>query len=53
MKLNNPFVLLSAKIVGIGVNLEYMRTDAAHNLCLEVEAVAWRWCREWQRKSVR
>ena len=45
--LNNPLVLLAGKILGVGFELRFENTDGVKKLCLEVEAVAWSYCKEW------
>lgn len=51
LKLNNPLVLVSAKLLGVGVELNFVRVDGAYKLCLGIEAVAWSYCKEWSRAS--
>ena len=45
--LNNPLVLLAGKLLGVGVELRMARVDGTVVFCFEVEAVAWKYCKEW------
>ena len=47
LTLNNPLALVSAKILGVGVDLTVVREDEKYKLCLQVEAVTWSWCKVW------
>lgn len=49
MKINNPLVLLSAKLLGLGVELSVEHTDGVCKLCFVIEAVAWSYCKEWSK----
>lgn len=49
LELNNPLVLLSGKLLGVGVELSVAHVDNVWSLCFEAEAVAWRYCKEWSR----
>jgi len=47
--INNPLVLISAKVFGIGIELSLHHVDNKWSLCFQVEAVAWSYCKEWSR----
>lgn len=47
LTLNNPLVLISAKLLGIGIQITFDHVDGIYNLCFEAEAVAWKYCKEW------
>ncbi len=47
LTLNNPLVLISAKLLGVGISLDLEKEDGKCKLCFHVEAVAWSWCKVW------
>ena len=47
INLNNPLVIISAKVLGIGLSLDLVREEKKYTLCLSVEAVTWSWCKVW------
>jgi hypothetical protein len=48
IELNNPLPLLSAKILGFGIELVYEHHDDSRDkLCLTIEAIAWKYCKVW------
>ncbi len=47
MKLNNPLVLVSAKVLGVGIEIYVERVDDMTMLCVVVEAVIWSKCWSW------
>lgn len=49
MQLNNPLVLIAGKILGVGFEIRYESFDGSNKICLQVEAVAWSYCKEWVR----
>lgn len=49
MTLNNPLSILSAKILGVGVELNIEHTDGTWTLCFIAEAIAWSYRKEWSK----
>lgn len=47
LSLNNPLVLVSAKILGVGIELRVEHVDGVKKLCFQVDAIAWSYCKEW------
>jgi hypothetical protein len=47
LTLNNPLVLVSAKLLGVGVELRVEHVDDVWHLCLDIEAIAWSYCKAW------
>ena len=44
MTLNNPLPLLSAKILGVGIEVTVERVDDKTRFCVTVEAIVWTKC---------
>lgn len=49
IELTNPFPVVSAKILGVGVDIVIENTDTGINLCVTIDAVVWSRCWKWQR----
>ena len=47
MTLNNPLVLIAAKVLGVGFEIRFENTDGVRKLCIQVDAVAWSYCKDW------
>lgn len=47
LTLNNPLVLIAGKVLGVGFEISFEHTDGTKKFCIQVEAVAWSWCKEW------
>ncbi len=47
LSLNNPLVLVSAKILGVGIELRVEHVDGVKKLCFQVDVIAWSYCKEW------
>jgi hypothetical protein len=49
MTLNNPLSLLSAKILGVGVEIVVENVDGKVHLCVTINAVVWEKCWKWPK----
>jgi hypothetical protein len=47
LTLNNPLVLVSAKVLGVGIELRLEHVDGVRKICFQVDAIAWSYCKEW------
>jgi len=47
LQLNNPLVLLSGKLLGVGIEVDYIRVGGKRRIDVEHEAVAWTRVWEW------
>ncbi len=47
MNLNIPLVFVSAKVLGVGIEIYVERVDDMTMLCVVVEAVIWSKCWSW------
>jgi hypothetical protein len=45
IEINEPLPLLSAKLLGVGIEIEYRHSEKS--LCLTIEAIAFKWCKTW------
>ncbi len=47
-EINNPLPILSAKFLGVGVEIIYEHYDEGGGaFCVAVEAVMFKWCKKW------
>lgn len=49
LTVNNPLVLISAKLFGVGIELSIHHVDGKYSLHFEAEAVCCRYSKEWSR----
>ena len=50
MTLNNPLSVLSAKILGVGIEIFVENIDGKVHVCATVNAVVWERCWKWPNK---
>lgn len=48
INLNNPLVLFSVKLLGIGIEISIEHVDGVYKLCAYAEAIAWSYCKKWE-----
>lgn len=51
MTLNNPLVLISAKILGVGIEIRFENVGGVKKLCLQIDAITWSYCKGWPSAS--
>jgi hypothetical protein len=44
IELNNPLPILSAKLLGVGIEITVEREDEITQFCIKVEAIVWTKC---------
>ncbi len=47
MKLNNPLILLSFKLLGVGVDIRYATHPGGRRIEADIEILFWAW--EWEK----